>query len=328
MADLLILTEGGDGIGFGHLVRCAAIGAHFQERGGSVAMMIDYRGDGFYQTGLSASRVRWRENTGHLATQAHRHPLVLVDSYLAEPGFFSFLHQHFSKVVVLDDYNRIRYAADLIINPNPYGDSLDYGNQHARRRGGQAFVIVRDVFRNMTSRPNWKASLDRIVVTVGGVDAHALLARIAGWLSDTNVGVQLVAGSEALRAKLYDQFGPGERLDILGLLDAEAMCRVLRQADLVISACGQTLHELAVLGRPVIGICVSDDQRRNMTAYHRAGFLPAEIYWDDEHLREKVLQCVEQMHPLHVRKTHGQRGRALIDGNGVDRIVACLFELL
>jgi spore coat polysaccharide biosynthesis predicted glycosyltransferase SpsG len=97
------------------------------------------------------------------------------------------------------------------------------------------------------------------------------------------------------------------------------------QADLVISACGQTLHELAYLGIPCIGITSGDDQVLNMKNYVKSGYLLQEIYWNDVDIEEKIFHSIDILRDRKKRSEVSMTGRSIIRGDGLENIYKKIF---
>jgi spore coat polysaccharide biosynthesis predicted glycosyltransferase SpsG len=94
------------------------------------------------------------------------------------------------------------------------------------------------------------------------------------------------------------------------------MVALFQSSDLVISACGQTLHELACLGTPFIGILTGDDQRYNQAYYIENGVLGGLIRFDDADFEEKIRIQLEELRFPELRKELTSRLPELVALNG------------
>src|SRR5688572_24619188 len=121
---LLILSEAGDKIGYGHYSRCFAIRSYFIENGVDVDFFLDVKGSGSFSY-QDVSIVDWLSQIETI--NAHgEYTHLLIDSYLAPVTIFEILEPKFEKIIMLDDYHRIDHGPDLIINPNIFGDKVRY----------------------------------------------------------------------------------------------------------------------------------------------------------------------------------------------------------
>ena len=318
MDDLLILTEGGEGIGLGHITRCSAIAAWVQKQGQTCRMVIDWHGDDHNPGNIEEAH--WMD--WEAADASFR--AVLVDSYKAPAAVYGKIGRLAKRLVVIDDYHRLtEYGADLIINPNSYGANVPYAEKSA---SGSQYVILRQAFRECTARYTLREEVKNILVTVGGTDIRSILPVFAAILEKTDRDVVFVCGNEAAAQVMKDRFGGNPRFSFYGFAGPDLMCRLMLDSDVAISACGQTLHELAYLGVPAIGVCIGDDQLLNQQAYIDAGFLSTAIGWDSEELEHLLLGELNGLDSVETRSVKSKTGLKIIDGKGVERIAKLIFN--
>ena len=316
LSKALILTEAGEGIGFGHYTRCSAIQSYLIELGVVCEMMLNIKGD--YELSIKQGRqLDWLSAKGELLNLYQHYSVVLIDSYLASSADYTWIRQNFKKVISLDDYNRIIYNVDIIINPNVFASIINYSNQTCSDIfGGKDFVILRNVFRKKGKRQiRLSQKINSIVVTVGGSDYRNILPEIITILKNyKEFKIFVISGNTAIQKKLQNEF---HKITILGLLTAEEMYAYFAKADLVISACGQTLHELASMGKPTIGICLDIDQEPNQQFYFENGFLTTKIQYEDLSLiKEQILLLSD----IKTREKVSGIGLSLINKWGVKNI--------
>jgi len=114
------------------------------------------------------------------------------------------------------------------------------------------------------------------------------------------------------------------RLQICGRLEVINLADLFVSADLVISAGGQTLHELSYLGVPFLAIESGADQFWNISAYVKHNVTPEHFKADDPHLEQKLLDRLTSLKDLSLRGAMAERGIGLIDGGGAARIAEIL----
>lgn len=310
---LLLLTEAGDSIGLGHYTRCSAIQEYAQSAGIMCKMVVYVKGE--YQLHFDGERVDWLHELDWLETQARQSEKVLVDSYLATSELYQILKKNFLKVIVLDDYNRVDYNAGLLINPNVFFDENTYQNQKGNKVGGKEYVILRAPFRRVYEHQIKER--ENILVTIGGSDYRNLIPTIIKALQSISYKQLKVITPE-------DRKYANEGIDFLGKQTAEQMLSNFQWADVVISACGQTLHELASMGKPTVGICIDIDQQPNQAYYLSEGFLHQKIDWDDTEIETKIQKAVNQLNSTTIRRDIAQKAPLLINKNGVENIVEAI----
>jgi UDP-2,4-diacetamido-2,4,6-trideoxy-beta-L-altropyranose hydrolase len=325
MADhkLLILTEAGDGIGYGHYSRCSAIKRYFESKNvhSEIHLFVKGENTSIYDDSVV---VNWHENTASINADG-RFTHLLVDSYIAPVSLFDQVRKRFKKVIALDDYHRINEGPDLIINPNIFGDKIEYAGNFV---GGTSFVILRSAFASEKRKNPLRQNINKVLITLGGSDVRQLMPVVTNVIKDlnSNFSIQLVGGSEAYRITLRDLFCDDANVAVYGFLSEQRMKEMMLDTDITISACGQTLHELAWLGVPVVGVCIDEDQVPNMKEYNERGFISEQLYWHDPDFEKKLGTMVTDLIPLYQREKVAAIGKQAIDGLGLTNIYVEVFK--
>ncbi|WP_051203355.1 hypothetical protein [Hugenholtzia roseola] len=316
MKKLLIITEAGKGIGLGHYTRCSAIQQEALKNKIDALMLLYLRENSEFS--IKGEVFNWLENIEKIKEYAS-YGYVLVDSYLATSLHFDFLNQHFKKVFVIDDYNRIEYRADLIINPNVFFQKKSYKNQNVI--GGKELVILRESFkRENPIKP--KENMNRLLITIGGSDFRNLLPTLLEVALQTTIPEIFIIDPEA---KLFSKDLP-KRVHLLAKQTEQEMFDNYQKADIVISACGQTLHELASMSKPTVGICLDIDQEPNQVYYFNQSFLLKKIEWNNTDLSEKILQNISFLEPFYVRNLIYHYAPTLVSKKGTERLLTLLIK--
>ena len=261
MTDIVILTDGGADIGFGHLVRCLAVKDAWQK--GIARLLVQMEGG--EQAPDGADTFEWLRDGAieNLKQFALPNTLLLVDSYRPSADFFRLLKTIFSFVVVLDDYNRISYPVDLIICPGVYGKYMDYSNQLAVTVGGAEYVILRHEIL-VAKKLEIREELQTILVTLGGSQQdETFFQQLINILENEGYKLVVVTGNEKIAKKLSSS----NNSDIYGKLGSIRMAEIMVSVDAAVSAAGQTLNELAWLGVPTFIVKTGEDQHKNWDYY-------------------------------------------------------------
>ena len=115
------------------------------------------------------------------------------------------------------------------------------------------------------------------------------------------------------------------RTDLVAAPDAEGMKQAMLGCDAAVSACGQTLYELARVGVPTVGIGVAANQRQNIRGWRDTGFLAYAGDHDAPDLEARLDETVRSLPPER-RAAMIRAGRACVDGRGARRVVAAVLE--
>lgn len=319
MDNVLFLTEAGTGIGFGHLMRSLALQSFFSRKNIDTLFFLNCMGNEYTNHNESIEVIDWLKDLSKVKESANVYNIVVVDSYLANRDYYSFLKTIFKRVIAIDDYNRIVYDVDLIINPNIFGDFLDYSNQFAKIISGKNYIILRDSFLDIEQNFIVRENIQKILVTLGGSDYKNILPDILNVIKDMNYKINIVTGSENYKRKLKNTYTENN-LTFYGYVDGHKMVRLMLNSDIVISAAGQTLNELAYMGVPTISICIDEDQILNLEAYYKNGFLLDKIFWRDTDIFKKLVDLLCKMQDENLRLDLSTKGKKLVDGKGVENI--------
>jgi spore coat polysaccharide biosynthesis predicted glycosyltransferase SpsG len=305
---ILILTEAGDGIGFGHLTRTMALGEALIEGGATVQLLVQWEGEPMAQVVEGRTWVRagsWRDTPVH-ADQ------VIIDSYRLSLAGYEAIANAGGWLGVIDDNYRLPYPADLVINPNVYAETARY-SAHARRAiGGAPSVILRPPFVAAAGTFAVRATLRRVLLTLGGADVHGLGPQLAQHVASLGFFVDCIAPGRS------PERSPS--LSIHSTQGAEGFVQLVTQSDLVICGGGQTLHELACLGTPSIAVELGNDQKLNLDFYEHAGCQSTRLHWSQPDLIEALTARLHALAPAHRRQDLADRGTSLIDGAGATRL--------
>ena len=317
---VLLLCDGGKGIGFGHYSRCKSLSDYFFSNGLESKLICNWIGPSKPEP---IEHFNWQaqKKLERILSDAR---IVLVDSYNVNSDQFEFISEHIDKLIVIDDYRRLDdFKADLVVNPNVYGHKIEYNNNSI---GGSDYVILRESFRKNDSTKEVSNELNRILVTLGGSDYRNLIPKLIKSFSEFNYTYEVVCASDEYAHEISNQFN-AKNVVLHGYLNASQMKNLMKGCDLAISACGQTLHELARVGCPTIGIVIDKDQKLNAKSYQDTGFLNNPIQWDNPNLQSKLLKRIEKMKSYDTRLKYSLKGPKIIDGMGVNRLMELVVGL-
>ncbi|HOW89880.1 MAG TPA: hypothetical protein PL037_06330, partial [Elusimicrobiales bacterium] len=260
----VIFTEGGEGSGFGHVLRCSAIKSAFEEAGISVELLV--QGDASVarvlgRRGYTASA--WRE--GCAVRSAEGADIAVIDSYLAGPSVYRAIASAVRHCIYLDDNGRIAYPRGTVINYNAYGPAMRY----PRRPGmeyllGPSFAPLRREFLNVPDR-SVRRQVHKALVLFGGADCAGITVKVLEFLSDSYPGMRKTAVIGAANRGADDiiRIGSGNVKLVRGAGPAE-MRTLMRDCDIAFTGGGVTLYELARTGTPAVAFCTAPNQERNV----------------------------------------------------------------
>lgn len=339
MKRAIIFSEGGARYGFGHLSRCSAMAAALEVRGVDVKMAVnaDHKAvKTIMGYGVKAVRLDWLRKKRAALKLAGAADAILVDSYFAPGSFYSSMRYigNCSCLAALDDYGRIGYDADIVINPSvqtgAYLKKILYSSESGylppKYLLGRDYVILRgDFCGRVPGRKN--AGIKNILIIFGGGSEAAFTMNAARRLAAEfpHVSFHVMTGG-----RTPAEFGRLQRaarnIKAYPALDAKEMRRLMLECDAAVTACGQTLYELAYCGVPSIGVMMADNQAFNVSGTGKAGFLKFAGRAADIDIFDRIIASVRSISDYSVRDKMSRAGRRLVDGLGAGRIADAVME--
>ncbi|EQA51930.1 glycosyltransferase family 28 C-terminal domain protein [Leptospira kmetyi serovar Malaysia str. Bejo-Iso9] len=317
----VFFTETGEGIGYGHLIRCEALRNSLEMRGLETDICMFVRDWPEFKYERSTFQ-NWMDMNVPIPAG----DIAVVDSYISNSEALKRISENFSYTAVIDDFNRIYYPFDLIVNPNVHGSEIQYDGQTAKVISGNRYTILRPQFKDRRNDFVVREKIQKVILTSGGSDYRHLIPKFATFVNQyPDIEFIALAGIDEYADELNRKYQI-PNLKILRKLDAKSMIDLLCTSDLVITAAGQTMNELAFLGIPFVAICIDYDQVNNIKSFYDRGCIREILNWDDSSLLEKVSESIEVLKPKSERTKIYEVGRSLIDGKGADNLAAQILE--
>lgn len=312
---VLIACDGGREVGLGHLARALAVAEEAVEQGHVPTLLIpaylqhhamvsdrtlkliSYDGDRLSDDVLAAEVPRIAPEVLHVDSYSH----------LTLPGFI--------RTSSVRDGAFGHRPADLVIDGTLNAElmSEDDSTRHSLK-GADAVLLRREVLLAKARERPFPASSLRILVVMGGTDPHGATSQVLSALDlvSRTLHISVVGG-----ASHRDQ-GRRQSVTYLGL--RPDLPTLVCEHDLVISAAGTTLWELAYLNVPAAIVCTTENQIQGYEAWvSRSGIvglgsLPLDLSRAADRI-ERILEGAGDW------SSHRDFERPLVDGLGAWRVV-------
>ena len=178
------------------------------------------------------------------------------------------MSENIKLAVYFDDINRIQYPKGIVINGSIFADKSNYSNISGQYLFlGIDYQVVRREFWSVPKK-NINKEISVILLTMGGGDDRNMTPLILKILKDIFPSIL----KNVIVGKLFNNiFEISELVDDFTKLiynpSASDIRILMENADIAVSAAGQTLYELAVCGVPMIMIEMADNQRNNIKSF-------------------------------------------------------------
>lgn len=340
---LFIRTDANREIGWGHVMRCLALGQAWQDAGGSVVFAMAMANDPIIERlrceGIKVARLS--EEPGSVADAratvqealAADADWVVVDGYRFGGDYQQRLKDSGFRLLYLDDFGTCNhYWADFILNPNLHATDAPYCSRepYTQLLLGTRFALLRREF--VSCRP-WNREIPdagrRLLITMGGGDPENVTLRVLQALSGLDTpgleAVAVVGESHPQEAVLADAAAacPFHTKLKRGTTDMPAL---MAWADVAIAAGGSSCWELAFMKVPSVVLVLAENQES--VARHLAlsgACLNLGVYYDAS--PEAIAAAVKTLlHSPDIRSQMAESAARIVDGEGAQRVATRLYD--
>ena len=325
---IFILTEGGENIGFGHIARCVSFAQAFSEKGIEVNFIVN--SDESVVDLLKGNKYKlcdWIKEKESLAGLISKEDIVIIDSYFADKSLYDELSSITGSLVCLDDNNRLDYPDSIVLNGAMGAEKMKYKNEKTSYLLGVNYFPMRSNFWDIEEK-KINDKIESLMVTFGGDDKRSMTGVVMKMLEKNfpKFHKKVLVGKS---------FKDSEKLKALKSANTELiyhptvdkMKEVMVNSDIAISACGQTLYELARIGLPTVGICIAENQAQNIKGWEDAGFLEYVGWYDGKDLENNLNKAMLKLESKSEREKRSKIGRNCVDGQGARKVVSRILEI-
>lgn len=315
-------------------MRCSALAEEFIRRGHAVEISVNLDGVPLAQSRageVNMTVVPAYFDLDELLQWINHSELDLIvwDSYIRAPEQSNAIREVVPVVAIVDGYLRDQ-SANVYVDQN-IDAHLDHVGGDYEVLAGTDYAILSD--RIISVRRSQARILERsrrqILIAMGGTDAFGLAQSLADTCSArlpdvlVNVIVPL-----AKRKDTSSETEIRENQNVL--IPTTNLFELISDADLYLGGCGTSVWESLYIGTPMACVAVADNQE---LTYGRLvdkelviglGVLHSSNF-DAERIAEVIADALAESHSL-VEMT--QRGQAIVDGRGRERIVARAEQLV
>jgi UDP-2,4-diacetamido-2,4,6-trideoxy-beta-L-altropyranose hydrolase len=343
MSDLLLIrADGSARIGSGHVMRCLALAQGWQRVGGR-AVFAQAESTPSLKNRLGADdmevlRLDVAPGSIQDAAQTSRLALeqgaawVVADGYGFGADWQKTIKDAGLRLLLWDDYSHAEYySADLILNQNLHATPGMYPRRepYTQLLLGPRYAQLRDEFLQWRG---WKRQIPavarKILITLGGADPDNVTSKAVQALADLrDVEAVVVAGGnnpniEALRSAVAPLSG-----FVRLVVDAPNMPELMAWADIAVSAAGSTCLELAFMGLPSLMIALTEEHAEIAAALDREGVGVNLGKHRDLSIERLAVALESTRNDLPLREQMSDRGRQLVSGMGVSRVITRLYSV-
>lgn len=322
--EVSIITEGGKKAGFGHLSRCIGLYQALVKRKFHPQFIVN--GDSSVNLFLKDTNYivfDWTKNKGRLLNLIKGKDIVIVDSYLADKGFYKQISRLAKIPVYLDDNKRLEYPGGIVLNSSIYADRLNYGvKNNTEYLLGTGYSLLRKEFWK-SKKKVIRREIECLMITLGGSDERKIMPAILNLLAKNypHLKKKVIIGTGFKSQTINELKKIKDQGKVLVYYpDAKKMMKIMLESDIAVSAAGQTLYELASIGIPTITLMVAQNQLNNAKGWQKTGLIDYVGSWADRSLLNKLTRSINRLMPYERRIERSISIRKKINSMGVFRI--------
>lgn len=312
--NILFRVDASSKVGLGHLRRTLALAMELKRLGYGPVFLIDERGEKL-PIRMPLSRIR--------GMGGRRWDLAVVDSYTILPKGYQKIRSATHRVAVVADGRDPGFDCDFLIDHNLYASQKMYPAQQGRETkllvGPQYAMMSEEIVRARVEGFTVRDRIQKILLTLGGsthpVETIRLLRMIAHIAQE--VEMLIITPAQDFKSLLPSLLPHGNRYRVIP--NPYEMGKVMRQADIAVTAAGVTSLELACIGVPTICVVLSDNQRKGAQEADRQG-IGLNLGKPPDWKQSKFDLLYRALVKADLRKSMSRKARSLVDGRGVKRV--------
>jgi UDP-2,4-diacetamido-2,4,6-trideoxy-beta-L-altropyranose hydrolase len=334
MRKILFRVDAGPKIGLGHLQRCLSLATalrHFNTGCFFLTNEEQTLRDRVKRFGFDGRTLGAIEPWGTddltqtmAVAAAHKCGAIVVDSDYEGVEYLSQLRNAGYYVVAIEDTAPHPFPCQLVVNGDAHARQLPYQaiSEDTRFLLGPEYSILRREFWDVPPRVI-SENVDRILVTLGGADPYNIMPRVINELDTLPeaFSISVIVGPFFENFSQVQVAAQRAQRGITLVKSPDSVRDLMMEADLAVSAGGQTLYELARVGCATVAVRMASNQDGQLAAFEEFGFLRIVGYAEHGGIVEAIGSAVRTLlADSEARAAMSVAGKSLIDGQGALRV--------
>ena len=342
MFKTLFRVDAGPQVGLGHLQRCLSLATALRQLDAACVFLTNENtlaGERVTRFGFDSRTVgaaeSWSaddlEQTKTVASD-QKCSVIVVDSDYEGTAYLSQLRSAGFYVCAIEDVAPHPFPCQMVINGDAHAQTLPYYSTSGDTLFllGPEYSILGADFGSAPPR-TVRDGVQNILVTLGGADPYNLMPRILDSLDKLPGRFTITAITGPFFKNHSEVAATANRAQhSVKLVDSpDSACQLMLEADLAVSAGGQTMYELACVGCPTIAVRVASNQDGQLQMFDEAGFARAVGCADDHSIVTAIGEEVRALLPdSKSRAAMAAAGEGLINGQGAMQVARKILEEL
>lgn len=321
--NVVILTEIGKGIGFGHFSRCLSVFQAFVAKKSIPHLVINLKGD--VNKSIFPENTKfydWSVEKAQLKADLQNTDIVIIDSYITNQELYKEISDIVSTCVYFDDFNRINYPKGIVINGAINAENIVYPNVgYIKYLLGKEYQPFRKSFWNIENRII-NNHIKNILITVGANDSFNIIPNLSNkiktLLPNTIINVLISKDSSNYYEIAKNQ---DDKYKLFSDLDELSVKNLMLRCDLGICAGGQTLYECVATRLPSIAINIAENQTNNINGLLNYDLIHYVGRWNEETFFSNFESILKNDVTFQKRKEMTNKITQVVETSGSKKII-------
>lgn len=332
--NLVVITEGGKTLGFGHITRTISLANNFIQYGYLIDFIINADSSIDKIIPCEYKSFNWLEKKEQLFKIVKKYNLILLDSILIEDEQIKELESLNIPIIYIDDERQRNildkgFVIDWTILKEESDSFLNRKKNVYYFLGSKYIPLRKEFYDKEVKKNSINKDISKIMITFGGSDVRNLTPMILKLLNNNfpNIKKDVVIGAGFSN---IDEIRNNLTLNTNLIMNANAkdMINSMQTSDIAIAAGGQTLYELAKIGIPTIGILLVENAKEDTFGWSKTGFLRFAGSYDEENLEDNVINEIEYFFSQENRLKSQENAFQYISKDGGKLLAKQIIEVL
>lgn len=322
-----IRADGGDAIGFGHLVRTSALATECLRRGDEV-IYFSTTPDAvttILEDSIIVKKVQSVDDPAEVVQLVDTHGVdtLFVDLFEADTEYQQRLSKTDMNIVIRHNYLNHKVSCDTLVYGDLHAPGIEYEwiGEKPEFLLGPDFILLREQFQKASQkRYLFNKNPNRALISMGGSDIAGVTPEVMKAFHSFSGTVDVVVGPGFSNRDEIERMAQSVPTQFEILYSPENMAELMLQADIAVSAVGGTVFELLATRTPFVGVLQAENQ------------VPRAEVLRQERLAPIVSSCKDIISEVKMllqnndeRRVLFQRMEGVVDGFGAKRIYENAF---
>lgn len=255
--------------------------------------------------------------------------IIVVDHYSLDSEWEVIVKTRFpdAHLVIIDDLCNRPHRSDLLIDQTYLRRAEEYASlnqNNGKILAGANYALLDPLFSRLKNQSiARKASIaipKKLMLTMGGVDAHNVAGKMLGLLEQVSFEniekITVILGTTCPHRAEIITLAEKSKYNVDVLINVSNMAEIMSEHDFAIGAMGGTTWERCVMGLPAVNVAIADNQSTIAKNLAKAGV----IVLNAEHF---TLTDISSALNYVIAHYHEQRLLAMdiCDGQGIFRVI-------